>query len=71
MMNKTYIATILAVMILIGAAVAASMAVIRDNTSTNSDSRYGKICLDGVVYWRGYQLLAVKYKPDGNVELCK
>jgi hypothetical protein len=42
-----------------------------DTTSTNSDSGYGKICLDGVVYWRAYQLLAVKYKPDGTVELCK
>jgi hypothetical protein len=43
----------------------------RDTTSTNSDSVYGKICLDGVVYWRGYQQLAVKFKPDGTVELCK
>ena len=43
----------------------------RDNTSTNSDSSYGKICLDGVVYWRGHQTLAVKYNRDGTVELCK
>jgi hypothetical protein len=43
----------------------------RDTTSTKSDSEYGKICLDGVVYWRGYQQLAVKFKPDGTVELCK
>lgn len=43
----------------------------RDNTTTNSDSSYGKICLDGVMYWRGYQTLAVKYTRDGTVELCK
>jgi hypothetical protein len=43
----------------------------RDTTNTNSDSGYGKICLDGVVYWRGYQQLAVKFKSDGTVELCK
>lgn len=43
----------------------------RDRTSTNSDSSYGKICLDGVVYWRGHQTLSVKYNRDGSVELCK
>ena len=43
----------------------------RDTTSTLSDSSYGKICLDGVVYWHRYQTLAVKYNRDGNVELCK
>jgi hypothetical protein len=45
--------------------------ILRDNTTSNSDSSYGKICLDGVVYWRGYQTLSVKYNRDGSVELCK
>ena len=51
--------------------VAAFSFIRKDNTSTNSDSSYGKICLDGVVYWRGYQTLSVKYNRDGTVELCK
>jgi hypothetical protein len=45
--------------------------ITRDTTSTLSDSSYGQICLNGVVYWRGHQTLAVKYNRDGTVDLCK
>jgi hypothetical protein len=63
------------ILLVIGVIVIISVGLIfyitQDNTSSNSDSFYGKICLDGVVYWRGHQTLAVKYNRDGTVELCK
>jgi hypothetical protein len=70
-MKRPVLAAMIALMFMIGFTILLSSFMKLDTTSTNSDSEYGKICLDGVVYWRGYQLLAVKYKPDGNVELCK
>ena len=42
----------------------------KDTTSTNSSEDYGQRCLDGVVYWKAYNVLAVKYNRDGTVALC-
>jgi Tfp pilus assembly protein FimT len=48
------------------------MALVQNDTANrNSESSYGRICLDGVVYWRGHRTLAVKYNRDGTVEVCK
>jgi len=44
--------------------------VTRDTTATNSSEDYGQRCLDGVVYWKAYNVLAVKYNRDGTVALC-
>ena len=70
-MKPTVLAAVFALVFMIGFTILLSSFMKLDTTSTNSDSEYGKICLDGVVYWRAYQLLTVKYKPDGTVELCK
>jgi hypothetical protein len=70
-MKPTFLAAVIALMFMIGFIILLSSFTRRDTTSTNSDSGYGKICLDGVVYWHGYQQLSVKFKPDGTVELCK
>ena len=70
-MKRPILAAVIAIAFMIGFIIFLSSLTRSDITGTNSDSAYGKICLDGVVYWRGYQQLAVKFKPDGNVELCK
>lgn len=51
--------------------VLASATTVQTNTTTNSDSEFAKICLSGVVYWRGYKTLAPKFNPDATVELCR
>lgn len=62
---------------LIALAVVAALALFiavmfqKETTHRNSESSYGRICLDGVVYWRGHRTLAVKYNRDGTVEVCK
>jgi hypothetical protein len=68
---RSILAAVIAIVFMIGFIILISSFTRRDTTSTDSDSEYGKICLDGVVYWRGYQQLAVKFRPDGTVELCK
>jgi hypothetical protein len=68
---RSILAAVVVLVFMIGFTVTILSITKRDTTSTKSDSEYGKICLDGVVYWRGYQQLAVKFKPDGTVELCK
>ena len=44
--------------------------ITRDTTANNSSEDYGQRCLDGVVYWKAYNVLAVKYNRDGTVALC-
>ena len=62
---------------LIALAVVAALALFimtmvqQGNAKRSSESSYGRICLDGVVYWSGYKTLAVKYNRDGTVEVCK
>lgn len=62
---------------LIALAVVAALALFimtmvqQGNAKRSSESSYGRICLDGVVYWRGHRTLAVKYNQDGTVEVCK
>ena len=70
-MKRPVLAAIIVIVFMVSFTVTISSLTKRDTTSTNSDSGYGKICLDGVVYWRGYQQLAAKFNPDGTVEACK